>query len=355
MRRALQAKEKHELVLCFSSVLLCTYTLCCTIDAYTRDGATDVNVGDDNEGDYSNDADNVDTTSKDNNNRDDDDNREHQNNSNAQAISSKNKASSATGKRKSQVLLQMLQLMTSCEHMHIDSINMAARAHDEIADLLVCATTLFQAGGSTTLTRHMSGKAYTNKLKGQTPGDALLRERSEPKQHQLQTHAEEYCGSVNDECECPGTQCGDVFKKALMELREISLEDCNSEIIRKKWNDLLRNMRPNWPDDSPHWHQDSPTCNLINMPREVLPRLRDQSYASPDKWPYCSQSIIDDVTAMRFIRVKAATPSAADMWQILQKRLKQYADSGTGSIAEAIVYNDCYWTGQLAHEPPSGA
>eukprot|EP00953_Heterococcus_sp_UTEX-ZZ885_P005859 3626-Heterococcus_DN1.PRE.2 len=57
---------------------------------------------------------------------------------------------------------------------------------------------------------------------------------------------------------------------------------------------------------------------------------------------------------MKHVRANANANGGAEMWQTLQSRLQQYADSGQGSIAEAIVYNAYYWTGQLAHEPPSG-
>eukprot|EP00953_Heterococcus_sp_UTEX-ZZ885_P025259 13734-Heterococcus_DN1.PRE.1 len=42
------------------------------------------------------------------------------------------------------------------------------------------------------------------------------------------------------------------------------------------------------------------------------------------------------------------------MWHTVQQRLEQYAATGAGTVAEAIVYNDYWWNGQLAHEEPSG-
>jgi hypothetical protein len=138
----------------------------------------------------------------------------------------------------------------------------------------------------------------------------------------------------------------------LNKFRETPLEDFKSEKIRLKFYDVLRYIRSKWPTDSVHWHQDSPTCDLAHMPRELLPRLGGNGYPSPDKWPYCSENTIDDVKAMRRIRSNYLAPSN-ETWQ-LQDRLEEYADSGVGSIAEAIVYNDYYWTGQLAYERPSG-
>jgi hypothetical protein len=90
------------------------------------------------------------------------------------------------------------------------------------------------------------------------------------------------------------------------------------------------------------------------VPRELLPLLGANSKSSPNKWPYCSQSTTDDVKAMRFIRSKHSTASYTDMWRTLQSRLHTYATTGKGSIAEAIVHNDCYWKGELAYEVPSG-
>jgi hypothetical protein len=182
----------------------------------------------------------------------------------------------------------------------------------------------------------------------------LLRERIESKQHQQQTRAEKWCDSVNDECECPGEQCGTMYMNVLIKFRKTPLEDFNNEMLRQKFKDKLRNIKSKWPTYSVHWHQDSPTCDLANMLRELLPRVGGNGYPSPSKWPYCSQNTIDDVKAMRRIRSNHLTPSDNEMRQTLQDRSEEYADSGVGSIAEAILYNDCYWTGQLAHEPPSG-
>eukprot|EP00953_Heterococcus_sp_UTEX-ZZ885_P010414 6082-Heterococcus_DN1.PRE.3 len=38
------------------------------------------------------------------------------------------------------------------------------------------------------------------------------------------------------------------------------------------------------------------------------------------------------------------------MWQTLQQRLEQHAATGAGTIAEAIVANDYWWIGQVAHQ-----
>jgi hypothetical protein len=185
-------------------------------------------------------------------------------------------------------------------------------------------------------------------------GDAVFRERIEPKRHQQQTRAEEWFDSVNDECECPGEQCGTKFMNVLSNIRATPSVHFKDKDIRRKLERQLRKVRRTWSDDSAHWHQNSPTCDVVNMPRELLPLLGRNSNSSPNKWPYCSQSTIDDVKAMKYMRSSHSRPSCSKMSLTLQSRLQQYADSGQGSIAEAIVYNAYYWTGQLAHEPPSG-
>ena len=54
---------------------------------------------------------------------------------------------------------------------------------------------------------------------------------------------------------------------------------------------------------------------------------------------------------MKYIRGhNGVTRGCAAMWQTLQPRLQQYAKTGKGSFAEAIVYNYYYWKGQVAHE-----
>eukprot|EP00953_Heterococcus_sp_UTEX-ZZ885_P026034 14109-Heterococcus_DN1.PRE.1 len=37
-------------------------------------------------------------------------------------------------------------------------------------------------------------------------------------------------------------------------------------------------------------------------------------------------------------------------WHTLEVRKKQYAKTGAGSVAEAIVYNEMYWRGELEHD-----
>eukprot|EP00953_Heterococcus_sp_UTEX-ZZ885_P005858 3626-Heterococcus_DN1.PRE.1 len=198
------------------------------------------NVSDDNDVDYNKDSDN--STSSDESDDDDDGNNDDaaadsDDNSEAEQ-SSKNYALPATGKRK-----------RSSNRVVLTPGDKAARAK---------------------VARELA-KAYIEKLKSQRPGDALLRERSEPKQHQLQTHAEEWCDSVNEECECGGEQCGSKFMHVLSNIRATPSDDLKSRVLAQKLDRHLRNIRRSWPDDSAHWHQDSPTCDLANMPKELLP------------------------------------------------------------------------------------
>jgi hypothetical protein len=83
------------------------------------------------------------------------------------------------------------------------------------------------------------------------------------------------------------------------------------------------------------------------MPRELLPRLTRASEYTPSKFPYATQHTLNDVRAIRYARSKAnAGKKRARHWSTLQVRLREYAATGRGTFAEAIVYNDCYWLGQ---------
>jgi hypothetical protein len=61
------------------------------------------------------------------------------------------------------------------------------------------------------------------------------------------------------------------------------------------------------------------------------------------------------VRAMRFVRADRSSTGRVKQWHTVQSRLLQYADTSAGTLAEAILYNDCYWKGQTAHETPSGS
>eukprot|EP00953_Heterococcus_sp_UTEX-ZZ885_P025258 13733-Heterococcus_DN1.PRE.1 len=60
------------------------------------------------------------------------------------------------------------------------------------------------------------------------------------------------------------------------------------------------------------------------------------------------------MTTSRCIRSERLRAPYTAMWHTVQQRLEQYAATGAGTVAEAIVYNDYWWNGQLAHEEPSG-
>jgi hypothetical protein len=89
------------------------------------------------------------------------------------------------------------------------------------------------------------------------------------------------------------------------------------------------------------------------MPRELLPRLSLVVKTRPNLWPHLTRTTIDDVRAMTYIRCQYSHDTKSTKWLTLKARLLQYAATGRGTIAEAIVYNDCYWDGELAYLPAS--
>jgi hypothetical protein len=118
--------------------------------------------------------------------------------------------------------------------------------------------------------------------------------------------------------------------------------------------ELLREVNKRWSkSSSTHNTPTAAACNHELMPRELLPRIGHYTSYTPDTFPYVSQSDIDDVRAMRYIRGKANFAQHCtwqrEGWHLLQARLQQYASTGKGSIAEAIVVNDYNWRGQIAH------
>jgi hypothetical protein len=129
----------------------------------------------------------------------------------------------------------------------------------------------------------------------------------------------------------------------------------SSKQQRRTWCRSVRNIGYRWRPESPHYSKQSATCDLVHMPRQLLTRMGSRSDALPDKWPYLSQSTINDVHTMRYIRgAHAHRGRRAQWWQTLQSRLEQYAATGAGTIAEAIVTNDNWWSCQVAHLVPSG-
>jgi hypothetical protein len=188
---------------------------------------------------------------------------------------------------------------------------------------------------------------YTHILTGGTP----VIERSEPQTAQAKQAAEEqWCASLNSRCQCNGrVPCGDKYKAVLQRIRAPGAMSSSEQ--RKKLLHALSHMKRPSGAGVCHSSAASAACDHVHMPRELLPRLG--IYSNSDTFPYLSQATVDDVRAMRYLRTRHSTRAAH--WAVLQQRLQQYAATGAGTVAEAIVYNDCYWLGQVAHEEPSGA
>jgi hypothetical protein len=179
-------------------------------------------------------------------------------------------------------------------------------------------------------------------------------ERTEPATTEAKHDQDElWYARVNSECDCSRveTKCGNKYR-SIVERAAQGMISTRQE--RNKLNGALSNMRQCWSASSEHYSKQSATCDLAQMPRELLPRVAAASTVTPDKWPYISQSTINDVLAMRYVRGAQSTVTYGNMWATLQPRLQQYAGTGAGTVAGAIVTNDCWWTGQVAHEPPSG-
>jgi hypothetical protein len=180
-------------------------------------------------------------------------------------------------------------------------------------------------------------------------------ERTEPKTAQdKHDQYEQWYARVNSECDCGRAEkCGDKYRSVLQ--KTVAEGVTSNARLRRLHVVLIANVRLYWRTDSKHYSKQSATCDHEHMPRELLPRLGSTHTVTSDKWPYLSQSAMDDVRAMRYIRGSHATTPYSTMWQTLQPRLQQYAFTGAGSVAETIVTNDYWWTGQVAHEEPSGS
>jgi hypothetical protein len=97
----------------------------------------------------------------------------------------------------------------------------------------------------------------------------------------------------------------------------------------------------------------SATCDLARMPRELLPLLSTVRDANTSKYPYLPRTTFDEVRAITATRCNESRKQNSSKWQLVQLWLQQYAQTGSGTIAEAIVHNDCSWRGELAYAVPS--
>jgi hypothetical protein len=177
-------------------------------------------------------------------------------------------------------------------------------------------------------------------------------ERTEPQTAQAKQAAEEqWFASLNSRCQCNGrVPCGDKYKAVLQRIRAPGAMSSNEQ--RRKLLQALNTMRRPSGAGVCHSSATSAACDHVRTPRELLPRLYSSS-SSVNTFPFVSQATADDVRAMRMIRSSHSIRPA--WWAVLQPRLQLYAATGAGTVAEAIVYNDCFWLGQVAHEEASGA
>jgi hypothetical protein len=179
-------------------------------------------------------------------------------------------------------------------------------------------------------------------------------ERTEPATAQAKhDQDEQWYARVNSECDCNKAQkCGDRYRSVV---HKITAEGATSNAqLRNRLNTSIAEIRLCWRSDSKHYTELSATCDHVHMPRELLPRLGPNNTLTPNSWPYLSQSTINDVRALRYTRSSSSNKAYVTMSDTLQGRLQQHATTGAGTVAEAIVANDYWWTAQVAHEKPSG-
>jgi hypothetical protein len=174
-------------------------------------------------------------------------------------------------------------------------------------------------------------------------------ERTEPVDTpSKQLQEEQWYASVNSECECKHpVKCGDKYKEIVRARRAFgACSEQNVRDIRHLRRSLLFKLHRDKPRC--HFYAASPTCDMLHMPRELLPSVAVASHSSIDKWPYLTQATIDTLKAMAVVRYynrDECTQHLASAWRTMQVRMQQYAVSGAGTVAEAIVHNDCWWSG----------
>jgi hypothetical protein len=113
---------------------------------------------------------------------------------------------------------------------------------------------------------------------------------------------EQWYARVNSECDCRrvGLKCGDKYRALV---QKITAEGATSNAqLRNRLNTSLADIRLCWRSDSEHYIKLSATCDHAHMPRELLPRVGPNNTLTPNSWPHLSQSTINDVRAVRYIR-----------------------------------------------------
>jgi hypothetical protein len=163
---------------------------------------------------------------------------------------------------------------------------------------------------------------------------------------------EQWFELVTKECTSCRTRdkCCDKLKHVLNYVRTPGNMDTVKQ--RQAMSATMHSVRLHWRDLGAHNFPEAAVCNYELMPRELLPRIGARTEPVPDMFPFLSQQTVDDLEAMRQARRCANKPTklAQQQWSVVSARLREYAESGAGSIAEAIMHNDCWWQQQVAHE-----
>jgi hypothetical protein len=91
-----------------------------------------------------------------------------------------------------------------------------------------------------------------------------------------------------------------------------------------------------------------PALDLLRMPRELLPSVEAVCASSTEQWPYVNKATVKKVKAMMVVQCRHTSKKGklSTAWSTMQARMKQYAETGRGTVAEAIVHNEFYWRGQ---------
>jgi hypothetical protein len=176
-------------------------------------------------------------------------------------------------------------------------------------------------------------------------------ERTEPSDTpSSQRQEDRWYGGVQRECRCEGSvKCGFKYRQILQQRRAYGAFT-HKNLTRQKRVKLLqlrcRLRKLQGLKASCHMHAASPTQDVLRMPRELLPSAETVCTADVSQWPYLTRATINDVKAMMLVKYRHKDIQQLQAaWQTLRTRMHQYAVSGRGTVAEAIVHNEHYWLG----------
>jgi hypothetical protein len=175
-------------------------------------------------------------------------------------------------------------------------------------------------------------------------------ERIEPRDAPSQQAQDwQWCVSVNRECRCPGgLHCGDRYWRILQARRALgpySKQNRSSlKELRLKAHEL--HGKPFWEKPHCHFHLASPAQDVLYMPRELLPSVETVCTA-PRRWPFLTRATIADVKAMTLVRYRhSGMQQLSSACHTMKARMQQYAETGRGTVAEAIMHNEFHWCRQ---------